>query len=228
VAFAFELAAVIEDGLSRMYEKNENIYYYITLQNEDYPMPPMPEGAKEGVLKGIYKFRNAETKLKHHVQLFGSGSIMQQVLKAQALLAEKFDVSADIWGVTSYQQLRNDGMSAERFNRLNPEATPRVPYITQVLTGVEGPFIAASDYIKATADVVARFIPGRFVPLGTDGYGMSDTREALRRHFEVDAESIAIGALDGLRQEGKLSGKDLAAAIAQLSVDVGKVEPMTV
>jgi pyruvate dehydrogenase E1 component len=119
-------------------------------------------------------------------------------------------------------------MSCERFNRLNPEATPRVPYITQVLTGVEGPFIAASDYIKATADVVARFIPGRFVPLGTDGYGMSDTREALRRHFEVDAETIAIGALDGLRQEGKLSGKDLAAAIQQLGVDTGKVEPMTV
>ncbi len=113
-------------------------------------------------------------------------------------------------------------------NRLNPEATPRVPYITQVLTDVEGPFIAASDYIKATADVVARFIPGRFVPLGTDGFGMSDTREALRRHFEVDAESIAIGALDGLRQEGKLSGKELAAAVQQLGIDTGKIEPMTV
>jgi len=228
VAFAFELAAVIEDGLSRMYEKNENIYYYVTLQNEDYPMPPMPEGAREGVLKGIYKFKNAEKRLKNHVQLFGSGSIMQQVLKAQALLAEKFDVSADVWGVTSYQQLRNDGMSCERFNRLNPEAPARVPYLTQVLSGAEGPFIAASDYIKATADVVARFIPGRFVPLGTDGFGMSDTREALRRHFEVDAESIALGALDGLRLEGKLSGKDLAVALQQLGVDVGKVEPMTV
>ncbi|HKO49996.1 MAG TPA: pyruvate dehydrogenase (acetyl-transferring), homodimeric type, partial [Polyangiaceae bacterium] len=228
VAFAFELAAVIEDGLSRMYEKHENIYYYITLQNEDYPMPPMPEGARDGVLRGIYKFRNADKRLKNHVQLFGSGSIMQQVLMAQALLAEKFDVSADIWGVTSYQQLRNDGMSCERFNRLNPEQTPRVPYITQVLSGVEGPFIAASDYIKATADVVARFIPGRFVPLGTDGFGMSDTRVALRRHFEVDGESIALGALDGLRQEGKLSAKDLAVAIQQLGMDTGKIEPMTV
>ena len=153
---------------------------------------------------------------------------MPQVLKAQALLAEKFDVSADVWGVTSYQQLRNDGMSCERFNRLNPEATPRVPYITQVLTGAEGPFIAASDYIKATADVVARFIPGRFVPLGTDGFGMSDTREALRRHFEVDAESVVIGALDALRQDGKLSGKDVAAALAALAIDQGKVEPMKV
>ncbi|HEY3669107.1 MAG TPA: pyruvate dehydrogenase (acetyl-transferring), homodimeric type [Polyangiaceae bacterium] len=228
VAYAFELAAVIEDGLSRMYEKNENIYYYITLQNEDYPMPPMPEGAREGVLKGIYKFKSAEKKLKNHVQLFGSGSIMTQVLRAQALLAEKFDISADIWGVTSYQQLRNDGMSCERFNRLNPEAEPRVPYLTQVLSGVDGPFIAASDYIKATADVVARFIPGRFVPLGTDGFGMSDTREALRRHFEVDAENIVIGALDGLRQDGKLTAKDVASALKQLGVDSGKVEPMRV
>jgi len=228
VAFAFELAAVIEDGLSRMYEKNENIYYYITLQNEDYSMPPMPEGAKEGVLKGIYKFRSAEAKLKHHVQLFGSGSIMQQVLKAQTLLAEKFDISSDIWGVTSYQQLRNDGMSCERFNRLNPEAPQQVPYITQVLSGVEGPFIAASDYIKATADVVARYIPGRYVPLGTDGFGMSDTREALRRHFEVDAESIVLGALDGLRLDGKLSAKDMAEALQQLGIDSGKIEPMKV
>jgi len=228
VSFAFELAAVIEDGLSRMFEKNENIYYYITLQNEDYPMPPMPEGARDGVLRGIYKFKNAEKRLKHHVQLFGSGSIMMQVLRAQAMLAEKFDISADVWGVTSYQQLRNDGMSCERHNRLNPEAEPRVPYLTQVLSGVEGPFIAASDYIKATADVVARFIPGRFVPLGTDGFGMSDTREALRRHFEVDAESIVIGALDGLRQDGKLSGKDVAIAIQQLGIDSGKIEPMKV
>ena len=228
VSFAFELAAVIEDGIRRMFENNENIYYYITLQNEDYPMPPMPEGARDGVLRGIYKFKNAEKKLKHHVQLFGSGSIMMQVLRAQALLAEKFDVSADVWGVTSYQQLRNDGMSCERHNRLNPEDEPQVPYLTKVLTGVEGPFIAASDYIKATADVVARFIPGRFVPLGTDGFGMSDTREALRRHFEVDAESIVVGALDGLRQDGKLSGKDVAAAIASLGIDRGKVEPMKI
>jgi len=228
VAFAFELAAVIEDGLARMYEKHENIYYYITLQNEDYAMPPMPEGAKAGILRGIYKFKDASQRLKHHVQLFGSGSIMQQVLRAQALLAEKFDISADVWGVTSYQQLRNDGMSAERHNRLNPEQQPRVPYITEVLSGVEGPIIAASDYIKATADVVARFVPGRFVTLGTDGFGMSDTREALRRHFEVDAESIVIAALDGLRQDGKLSGAEVASAILQLGVERSKVEPMTV
>jgi pyruvate dehydrogenase E1 component len=191
-------------------------------------MPAMPEGARDGVLRGIYKFKNAEKRLKNHVQLFGSGSIMLQVLRAQQLLAEKFDVSADVWGVTSYQQLRNDAMSCERFNRLNPEAEQQVPYITQALKGVDGPFVAASDYIKATADAVARFIPGRFVPLGTDGFGMSDTREALRRHFEVDAESVVLGALDGLRLEGKLSGKEVAAAIAALDVKRDKPEPMKI
>jgi pyruvate dehydrogenase E1 component len=227
VAFAFELAAVIEDGLHRMYEKDEAIYYYITLQNEDYAMPPMPEGAKEGILKGIYKFRPAAEKLGKHVQLFGSSSIMQQVLRAQDMLKE-FGVSADVWGVTSYQQLRNDAMSCERHARLHPEAEPRVPYISQVLKGVEGPFIAASDYIKHTPDAVARFIPGTFVPLGTDGFGMSDTREALRRHFEVDAENVVLGALHGLRLDGKISPAEVAAAIKKLGIDPEKLEPMKV
>ena len=228
LSYAFELAAIVEDGLTRMYEKGENIYYYITLHNEDYAMPPMPEGAKPGILRGLYKFKNAEQKLKHHVQLFGSGPIMLQVLRAQKILAERYDVSADVWGVTSYQQLRNDGMSCERWNRLNPEEAQRVPYVTQALQNSDGPIIAASDYIKATADVVGRFIPRRFVALGTDGFGMSDTREALRRHFEVDAESIVVGALDALRQEGKLSGSDVARAIADLGIDRAKVEAMSV
>jgi pyruvate dehydrogenase E1 component len=227
VAFAYELAAIIEDGLHRMYEKDEAIYYYITLQNEDYPMPPMPEGAKEGILKGIYKFKNAEQKLGKHVQLFGSSCIMQQVLRAQDMLKE-FGVSADVWGVTSYQQLRNDAMSCERYGRLHPEAAPCVPYISQALKGVEGPFIAASDYIKHTPDAVARFIPGTFVPLGTDGFGMSDTREALRRHFEVDAENIVLGALHGLRLDGKISAQEVAAAIKKLAIDPEKLEPMKV
>jgi len=227
VAFAYELATVIEDGLHRMYEKDEAIYYYITLQNEDYAMPPMPEGAKDGILKGIYKFRNAEQKLGKHVQLFGSSCIMQQVMKAQEMLKE-YGVSADIWGVTSYQQLRNDAVSCERYNRLHPESEPRVPYLSQVLKGVEGPFIAASDYIKHTPDAVARFVPGTFVPLGTDGFGMSDTREALRRHFEVDAENVVLGALHGLRLDGKMSAAEVAAAIKKLGIDPEKLEPMKV
>jgi pyruvate dehydrogenase E1 component len=223
VTFAFELAAIVEDGMRRMYDQDENTYYYITLQNENYPMPPMPEGAKEGVLKGLYRFRSAEKRLKHHVQLWGSGSIMLQVLRAQEILAERFDVSSDVWGVTSYRELRVDALECERTNRMHPEAPPRIPYITQALQGVEGPFITASDYMKAMGDLVARWIPGRLVPLGTDGYGMSDTREALRRHFEVDAECIVIGALDGLRLDGKLSGQDVARAISELGVDPDKV-----
>jgi pyruvate dehydrogenase E1 component len=162
------------------------------------------------------------------VQLFGSGPIMLQVLRAQQILAERYDVSADVWGVTSYQQLRNDGMSCERWNRLNPEETPRVPYVTQALEGAEGPVISASDYIKATADVVGRFIPNRFVTLGTDGFGMSDTREALRRHFEVDAENVVLGALHGLRLDGKISAQEVSAAIKKLGIDPEKLEPMKV
>jgi pyruvate dehydrogenase E1 component len=228
ISFAFELAAVIEDGMKRMLEDDENVYYYITLQNENYPMPAMPEGAKDGVLRGIYRFRPAAKKLGRHVQLWGSGSIMQQVLRAQEILAERFGVSSDVWGVTSYQQLRSDALECERVNRLHPEAEPRVPYLTQALAGVEGPFITASDYMKSLGDLVARWVPGRIVPLGTDGFGMSDTREALRRHFEVDAESIVIGALDGLRLEGKVSAAELAAAIRDLGVDPEKVSPPSI
>jgi pyruvate dehydrogenase E1 component len=228
VAFAFELATIVQDGLRRMFDQNEAIYYYITLQNEDYAMPSMPEGQQQGILKGIYKFAAAQDRLERHVQLFGSGSIMQQVLRAQKLLVESFGVSSDVWGVTSYQQLRNDALSCERHAMFHPNDEPRVPYLSQVLRGVPGPFIAASDYIKATADAVARWIPGRFVPLGTDGFGMSDTRQALRRHFEVDAESIALSALHALKQDGKASAEEVAAAIQKLGLDPEKIEPMRV
>ncbi len=228
VSFAFELAAIIEDGLKRMFDEDENIYYYITLQNENYPMPAMPEGAKEGVLKGLYKFRPAPKRLAKHVELWGSGSIMLQVLRAQVLLAEKFGVSSDVWGVTSYQALRADALACERRARLHPEEKPRVPYITQALEGVKGPFITASDYMKSMGDLLARFIPGRLVPLGTDGFGMSDTRVALRRHFEVDAESICIAALDALRAEGKVTPAELASAIKELDVDPDKVPPASI
>jgi len=227
ISFGFELAAIVEDGLKRMLSQNENIYYYITLQNENYRQPPMPEGAKEGVLKGMYRFRPAAEKKDKHVQLFGSGSIMLQVLRAQEILTERFGVSADVWGVTSYQQLRTDALACERWNRLHPDAEARTPYISQVLSNVPGPFIAASDYIKSLPEAIARWIPGRYVPLGTDGFGMSDSREALRRHFEVDAENIVIGALDGLRQEGKFSAKELAQAIRDLGVDASKMDPLS-
>jgi pyruvate dehydrogenase E1 component len=144
------------------------------------------------------------------------------------MLAERYGVSADVWGVTSYAELRRDALSCERYNRLHPEATPREPYLVQALSGVEGPFITASDYLKTLGDLIGRWVPGRIVPLGTDGFGMSDSREALRRHFEVDAENIVIGALEGLRLEGKFGASDLAKAIRDLGVDPDKVEPLSI
>jgi pyruvate dehydrogenase E1 component len=228
VAYAYELAVVVQDGLRRMYEDQENIWYYITIQNESYAMPPMPEGAREGILKGIYKFSSAEKQLDKHVQLFGSGSILNEVRRAAEILRDKFGVSSDVWSVTSYKNLRVDALECERWNRFHPEAEPRVPYVTRVLEGVRGPFIAASDYLKLQAEEVARFIPGRFYPLGTEGFSMSDTREALRDHFEVNAEHVVLGALDALRLEGKLSGADLARAIKELGLNPEKRSPLSV
>jgi pyruvate dehydrogenase E1 component len=227
VSFAYELATIIQDGMKRMMQDEENIYYYIALQNENYPMPAMPEGVKEGILKGIYKYKSA-AKGKHRVQLFGGGSIMLQVLRAQEILAERYDVAADVWGVTSYTELRRDALRCERHNRLHPTEETQTPYIVSALKGVSGPFIAASDYMKALQDQVSRWIPGQYVVLGTDGFGMSDTREALRRHFEVDAECIVVAALDALRVEGKLTAADVQKAIEDLGVDPDKLDPMSV
>ncbi|HEY3236624.1 MAG TPA: pyruvate dehydrogenase (acetyl-transferring), homodimeric type, partial [Polyangiaceae bacterium] len=228
VAYAYELAAVIQDGLRRMIGDGENVYYYITLQNENYAMPPMPEGAREGILRGMYRYRESSQRLSHHVQLLGSGSILNHVLRAQEILAERYGVSADVWSVTSYQQLHRDALSCERYNRLHPASESRVPYIQKVLEGVEGPFISASDYVKSLGELIARWLPGRFVPLGTDGFGMSDTREALRRHFEVDAENVVVAALYALSQDGKIAPQVVARAIEELGIDQEKVEPMSV
>jgi len=228
VAFAYELAVIIQDVLRRMLQEQENVIYYITLQNENYTMPPMPEGVKDGILKGLYRYRAADKPSDKQVQLFGSGSILNQVLRAQQILAEKYGVSADVWSATSYQQLRADALACERENRLHPEAEQKVPYIARALEGVQGPFVAASDYLKLTGDQISRWIPGRFVPLGTDGFGMSDTREALRRHFEIDAENIVLAALDALRLEGKLEAGVVAQAIRDLDIDAEKVDPLKV
>ncbi len=243
-AFAYEVATIIGDGMRRMYDEGEDIFYYITLYNEDFQMPPMPGNPKwaeltgqtasediaaatrEGIVRGIYRYAAADQKGKLHVQLFGSGPIMNRVLEARQVLAEKYGVSSDVWSVTSYQQLRFDALEADRWNRLHPESEQRVPYITQALTGAEGPFIAASDYVKALPDLVRQWIPGSLVSMGAEGYGMSDTREALRRHFEIDCETIVIASLDALRQEGKLDAKLVAQAIKDLGVDPDKLDPL--
>jgi pyruvate dehydrogenase E1 component len=225
-AFAYEVATIIKDGMKRMYVDGEDLLYYLTLYNQDYPMPAMPTDVEEGILKGMYLYRGAITQARHRAQLFGSGPILVNVLKAQEILAEKFDVAADVWSVTSYQQLRNDALKAERWNRLHPGEPARVPYVTRQLENAAGPVIAASDYMKAVPDMVARWIGRPFVPLGTDGYGRSDTRAALRRFFEVDAEHIVVATLSALCQQGHVQPGVVARAIQELGIDPEASEPL--
>jgi pyruvate dehydrogenase E1 component len=223
-ALAYEVATIIQDGLRRMVG-GEDAYYYLTLYNQDYPMPPMPSDAEEGILRGIYLYRAAVTQAKCRAQLFGSGPILLQALRAQEILAERFDVAADVWSVTSYQQLRNEALGVERWNRLHPTEPARVPYVTQMLDAKPGPVIAACDFMKTVPDMVARWIPQAFIPLGTDGFGRSDTREALRRHFEIDAEHIVVAALAALASEGQVKRGVVAKAIQELGIDPEKPEP---
>jgi len=227
VAYAYELAVIIEAGLSRMIGNEENVFYYVTLQNENYAMPPMPADSKEGILRGIHRVAETSSPRDKHVQLFGSGSILREVLRAREIL-ERYGVSSDIWSVTSYVELRRDALAAERRARLHPDAPAPEPYLERALGGARGPFIAASDSVKSVPDLIARWVPGRYVTLGTDGFGMSDTRESLRRHFEVDAENIAVAALDALRLEGKLSAGEVARAIRELGVDPDKLDPTSI
>jgi len=225
-ASAYELAIIIEDGLRRMYVNDEKLIYYISLYNENFPMPPMPGDVKEGILKGIYLYSAAEERHELHVQLFGSGPILNEVLRGREILS-RYGVSADVWSVTSYQQLRNDAIACERYNRLHPRGPRRVPYIETALSGVSGPFIAASDFVKSLGDLLARFIPGRFVPLGTDGFGHSDTRAALRRHFEIDAEMVTVASLSALLDEGRVSVELVERAITDFGIDPEKDDPMS-
>ena len=226
-AFAYELAVIIEEGIRRMYEEQEGIFYYLTVGNENYAMPAMPKGTKDGILKGMYKFRAYNGKdLKHKANLFGSGSILNEALKAQDLLAEKFGVAADVWSVTSYTSLRRDAMDAERWNMLNPGEKPRIPYVSECLRGADGVFVAASDYMKVLPDALRRWIPGTMMTLGTDGFGRSETRKALRDFFEIDARYIAVATLTGLMREKKVKATTVAKAIKELDIDPEKLNPM--
>ncbi|MBV9125163.1 MAG: pyruvate dehydrogenase (acetyl-transferring), homodimeric type [Planctomycetes bacterium] len=226
-AYAYELAVIIRDGIRRMYEVKEDIFYYITLYNEKYPMPQMPEGATEGILKGMYKLHPAATKSKGtKVQLFGSGPILRETLRAQEILAERFGVAADVWSVTSYRELRRDALEVERWNMLHPTAEPRQSHVERTLAREEGLFIAASDYIKAVPDMISRWVPGGLYTLGTDGFGRSDNRRALRRFFEVDAECIALAALSRLAKRGEIKPARVQKAIQELDIDPEKADPM--
>jgi pyruvate dehydrogenase E1 component, homodimeric type len=223
-AYVYELAVVVQDGLKRMYENREDVFYYITMYNEDYAMPAMPEGATEGILRGLYKFK-AAPKGEAVVQLFGSGPILNEVLKAQEILADKYNVQADVWSVTSYNELRRDALAVERWNRLHPAEALKKSYLETTLEGTKGPIIAASDYMKVLPDALSPWLPGRLVTLGTDGFGRSDNREHLRRHFEVSAEAIAGATLSRLARDGKFKPKAAQKALAELGLDTEAVDP---
>ena len=225
-AFAYEVIVIIQEGLERMYEKGEECMYYITAENDAYDHPSMPEGCEDGIIKGMYKFKSVEVeKPLARVQLFGSGAILNSALKAQEILAEKYNIASDVWSVTSYTQLRREAEDVQRWNMLHPTETPRTSYVEDQLEGLEGPFISASDYVKALGEQLTPFIPGDYYVLGTDGLGRSETREALRRHFEVDAESITIATLSRLSKSGVLKAKDVADAIKALDYDPEKANP---
>ncbi|MEJ6077334.1 pyruvate dehydrogenase (acetyl-transferring), homodimeric type [Vibrio sp. 1-Bac 57] len=222
--FAYELAVIVQHGIERMYgEKQENIYYYLTVMNENYAMPAMPEGAEEGIRKGIYKFTSLPGKNK--VQLLSSGTIMNEVRAAATILSEEYGVASDIFSVTSFNELTRDGQDVERFNMLNPEAEQKVPYITSVLG--DEPTIAATDYMKNYAEQVRAFIPAdSYKVLGTDGFGRSDSRENLRRHFEVNAGYVVVAALTELAKRGDVERKVVTEAIAKFDIDVNKINPL--
>jgi pyruvate dehydrogenase E1 component len=223
-AYVYEIAVIVQDGMRRMYQQGEDRFYYITLYNEDYAMPEMPEGVEEGILRGIYKYQPAPSG-NAEVQLFGSGPILNEALRAQKILAEKYSVAADVWSVTSYNELRRDALAIERWNRLHPAEPQKQPYIHSALAGAEGPIIAATDYMKAVPDQLAPWLLNRLVSLGTDGFGRSDNREHLRRHFEVNAESIAAAALSRLAREGKFDAQRAQKAFEELGVDTEKIDP---
>ncbi len=227
-AFAYEIAIIIQDGLRRMYRDGEEVFYYLTLYNENYSMPSMPDGAAEGVLKGLYRFRPGNAKLKLKAHIFGSGPIIRQALRAQEILAERYGVSADVWSATSYKLLRNEALNVRRWNMLHPTETPRTSYLERILEHEEGVFVAVSDYMKIVPDQIAPWVPGGLMTLGTDGFGRSDTRPALRRFFEIDAESTVIATLYALALEGAIPMATVGQAIKDLSLDPEKQFPQLV
>ena len=227
-AFAYEIAVIIQDGLRRMYQEGEDIFYYLTLHNENYPMPPMPPGVEAGILKGLYKFKPGAENKKHQAQILGSGPIIRSALRAQEILAERYDVSADVWSVTNYKQLRTEALRCQRWNMLHPTAAPQKSYVETVLAKEPGVFIAVSDFMKMVPDQIAPWVPGGLTTLGTEGFGRSDTREKLRRFFEVDAELTVIATLYSLCQKGEVDRQTVAQAIKDLNVDPEKVFPFCV
>ena len=224
-AFAYEIATIVRDGLHRMWEGGEDLIYYLTLQNEPYPQPKRPEGVDEGILRGLYPFREAAEERTHRAQILGSGSIINEALRAQALLAEHHDVAADVWSATSYQTLRHDALEAERWNRLHPGEPRRQPFVTELLEPHPGPVVAVSDWMRAVPDQIARWVPQPYLSLGTDGFGRSDHRPALRRFFEIDAEHVVVATLAALAEMDEVKPEQVAEAIERYELDPERAAP---
>jgi pyruvate dehydrogenase E1 component len=225
--YAYELAVIVRDGLRRMVTEQEDVFYYVTVMNENYVHPPLPEGVEDGILRGMYLLREARAGSSGRVQLLGSGAILREVVAGADLLEQDFGVAADVWSVTSFTELRREGLEVERWNRLHPTQTPRRAYVEECLAERGGPFVASSDYMRAFADQIRPFVPGRYVALGTDGFGRSDYRVALRRFFEVDRHHVAVAALKALADEGAVEAEVVQAAIERYEIEADAAPPWT-
>lgn len=226
-AFGYEIAVIVLDGMKKLYEQGETAMYYLTVENEAYVHPPMPAGVEEGIIKGIYKYSTKElSNAKHKVNLFGSGAILRSAIAASDILADKYGIASNVWSVTSYNELRREAQTCERWNMLHPTMPPHKSYLETALQGESGLFVAASDYVRAVPEQLSRWIPGEFYVLGTDGMGRSDTRDALRKHFEVDAASIVVATLYRLHKQGLVDAHVVAQAIADLGINPEKSNPL--
>ncbi len=224
--FAYEVATIIQDGLRAMVADQEDVFYYLTLLNENYSHPAMPEGSREGILRGMYLLSEGQKRSRRpRVQLLGSGSILREVIAAGELLAEDWDVASDVWSVTSFTELRRDGIEVERWNMLHPLEAPRRAFVSECLDGDRGPVIASTDYIRAFADQIRQWVPGSYRALGTDGYGRSDYRSALRRFFEVDRHYVTVAALRSLAERGELPPEKVQEAIGRYQIDAAAPIP---
>ncbi len=226
--FAYELAVIVQDGLRRMYQEQEDIYYYITVMNENYPQPELPKGSEPGILKGMYLFRESSKRSKAlRIQLLGSGTILREVIAAAKILKEEYSINSDIWSVTSFNELRREALSVARWNMLHPTKSAKLSHVENCLKSREGPVIAATDYMKIYADQIREFVPGCYRVLGTDGFGRSDTREKLRQFFEVDRYYVVVAVLNALADEGKIPVKQVTQAIKKFGIDPDKPDPVT-
>jgi pyruvate dehydrogenase E1 component len=227
-AYAYELAVMIRDGIRRMYSEQEDVFYYITVENEPYPMPVMPPDVEEGILRGMYKVRPASSSSETRAHLFGSGAILNEALAAQEILAESYNVAADVWSITSFKELYMDGTECDRFNRLHRDEAHKTPWIQRCLGSTDGVYVIASDYVKALPYSISKWFPRTPVALGTDGFGRSESRAALRRFFEVDAAHIVVATLGSLAADGKVDRQTVESAIARFGIDPDAPNPVTV